>query len=69
MESMAGQTVKLRLLHGPLGIFLFDSNLSATTICTLVAVGLFSHCTGHCMACSLSMGFDVLANGEGWEIK
>lgn len=35
----------------------------------MVAAGLFPHCVNYCMARSISMAFDVLADGESWKIS
>jgi len=34
-----------------------------------VVTGLFSHGNSNSLACCLSMGFDVLADGEKWKVK
>ena len=61
--------VFLRLLPWPLDGICMGCNLSAQTLWGMVAAWLFLYGNSDCLACCLSMDFDVLADGDKSKVK
>ncbi len=59
----------MRILFWSLGSICSGCNLSATALRSMVAAGLFLNGIDHCLACCLSVGFDVLVDGENRKLN
>lgn len=68
-KSIPRGTGELRLLPGSLGGLCLGCPLSSTIVHGVVAVGLFSHRPGNCLAQRVSVGGFVLAHGQGREMR
>lgn len=59
----------MRLLLWPLGGFLIGNRISGKTFEFILDTGLFFFSTHNCMAQRISVGFDVLVDGESRQVK
>lgn len=68
-KSIPRRTGELRLLLGSLGGLCLGCRVSPAAVCGVVAVGLFPHGPGYCLAQRISVGDFVLAYGQGREMR